>query len=69
MRGRGACCRLNAEIVDIFSDEDLAGNIRFGVPDDYAVKLLPIILSSFQNTHPRSRSMCAACPRRTCSTA
>jgi DNA-binding transcriptional LysR family regulator len=45
--------RLNAEIVDIFSNEDLAGNIRFGVPDDYAVKLLPIILSSFQKTHPR----------------
>jgi len=45
--------RLNAEIVDMFSDEDLAGSIRFGVPDDYAVRLLPVILSSFQKTHPR----------------
>jgi len=45
--------RLNAEIVDLFSDEDLAGSIRFGVPDDYAVRLLPVILSSFQKTHPR----------------
>ena len=45
--------RLNAEIIDTFSNEDLAGNIRFGVPDDYAVKLLPIILSSFKKTHPR----------------
>jgi DNA-binding transcriptional LysR family regulator len=45
--------RLNAEIVDMFSDEDLAGSIRFGVPDDYAVRLLPVILSSFQRTHPR----------------
>jgi DNA-binding transcriptional LysR family regulator len=45
--------RLNAEIVDLFSDEDLAGSIRFGVPDDYAVRLLPVILSSFQRTHPR----------------
>src|ERR1700759_4155638 len=45
--------RLNAEIVDLFSSEDLAGSIRFGVPDDYAVKLLPVILSSFQKTHPR----------------
>lgn len=45
--------KLNAEIVDLFSHEDLAGNIRFGVPDDYAVKLLPVILSSFQRTHPR----------------
>lgn len=45
--------RTNAEIVDLFSDGDLAGSIRFGVPDDYAVKLLPVILSSFQKTHPK----------------
>ena len=29
------------------------GVIRFGVPDDYAVRLLPVILSSFQKTHPK----------------
>lgn len=45
--------RVNAEIMDLFSDEDLAGAIRFGVPDDYAVRLLPVILSSFQKTHPK----------------
>jgi len=45
--------RVNAEILDYFSDEDLSGSIRFGVPDDYAVRLLPVILSSFQRTHPR----------------
>ncbi len=45
--------RINAEIMDQFSDEDLSGAIRFGVPDDYAVRLLPVILSSFQKTHPR----------------
>ncbi len=45
--------RVNAEIMDHFSDGDLAGSIRFGVPDDYAVKLLPVILSSFQRTHPK----------------
>jgi len=45
--------RLNAEIVDMFSDEDLAGTIHFGIPDDYAVKLLPVILKRFQKTHPR----------------
>ncbi len=45
--------RINAEIVDLFSDADLAGNIRFGVPDDYAVRLLPVILSQFQHTHPK----------------
>jgi DNA-binding transcriptional LysR family regulator len=45
--------RLNAQIVDLFSDGDLAGNIRFGVPDDYAVRLLPVILSQFQHSHPK----------------
>jgi DNA-binding transcriptional LysR family regulator len=45
--------RVNAEILDLFSDEDLQGSIRFGVPDDYAVRLLPVILSSFQKTHPK----------------
>jgi DNA-binding transcriptional LysR family regulator len=45
--------RTNAEILDLFADEDLAGSIRFGVPDDYAVRLLPAILSSFQKTHPK----------------
>lgn len=45
--------KMNAEIIDMFSKGDLSGNIRFGVPDDYAVKLLPVILSSFQRTHPK----------------
>ena len=45
--------RTNAEILDYFSDADLAGSIRFGVPDDYAVRLLPVILSHFQRTHPK----------------
>ena len=45
--------RTNAEILDHFSDGDLAGSIRFGVPDDYALRLLPVILSSFQRTHPK----------------
>ena len=45
--------RVNAEITDMFSKDDLAGSIRFGVPDDYAVRLLPIVLSGFQRTHPK----------------
>lgn len=45
--------KLNAEIMDVFSDDDLAGVIRFGVPDDYAVRLLPVILSNFRRTHPK----------------
>lgn len=51
-RGR-RMLRLNAEIIDLFHEGDLAGNIRFGVPDDYAVRLLPVVLSSFQRTHPK----------------
>jgi DNA-binding transcriptional LysR family regulator len=45
--------RINAEIMDEFSDEDLAGVIHFGLPDDYAVRLLPTILSTFQKSHPK----------------
>lgn len=45
--------RINAEIVDYFSNVELMGSIRFGVPDDYAVRLLPVILSQFQHTHPK----------------
>ncbi len=45
--------RVNAEIIDLFREGDLSGNIRFGVPDDYAVRLLPIVLSSFQRTNPK----------------
>ena len=45
--------KINAEIMDQFSDEEMAGVIRFGVPDDYAVRLLPVILSHFQKTHPK----------------
>ena len=39
--------------MDQFSDTEMAGTIRFGVPDDYAVRLLPVILSHFQKTHPK----------------
>ncbi|WP_029041767.1 LysR substrate-binding domain-containing protein [Cucumibacter marinus] len=45
--------RINAEILDYFSQEDLSGTVRFGVPDDYAVRLLPKILTSFQESHPK----------------
>ena len=45
--------KINAEIMDLFDDQEMAGAIRFGVTDDYAVRLLPVILSSFQKTHPK----------------
>src|SRR5215216_7880123 len=31
--------KINAEIMDLFDDREMAGAIRFGVPDDYAVRL------------------------------
>jgi DNA-binding transcriptional LysR family regulator len=46
--------KVNAEIMDLFAGEgEMAGAIRFGVPDDYAVRLLPVILSSFQKLYPK----------------
>ena len=44
---------VNAEIIDLFSSDDLNGTIRIGPPDDYAVRLLPVILSRIQKTHPK----------------
>ena len=50
--------KINAEIMDEFTDEDLAGKIHFGLPDDYAVRLLPAILKITlrreQKAHPPS---------------
>lgn len=45
--------QINADIVDIFSKEDLSGTIHIGIPDDYAVRVLPLLLSSFQRSHPK----------------
>lgn len=44
---------INAEIEDLFSSDVLSGTVRIGIPDDYAVKVLPILLGSFQQTHPQ----------------
>jgi len=45
--------QINADIVDLFSKEDLSGTIHIGIPDDYAVRVLPLLLSSFQQSHPK----------------
>lgn len=45
--------QINADIIDLFSKEDLSGTIHIGIPDDYAVRVLPLVLSSFQQTHPK----------------
>ena len=39
--------RINAEIMDVFSDGDLKGSIRFGVPDAGQHYHVPLLISSF----------------------
>ncbi len=44
--------QLNAEIVDLFVDHPPAGTMRFGVPNDYAARLLPAVLPGFNQAYP-----------------
>jgi len=46
--------RLNLECVASFTDADLKGRIRLGVPDDYADRYLPEILARFAHSNPRA---------------
>lgn len=45
--------RLNLECVATFSDAELAGRVRLGVPDDYADRYLPEILARFSRSNPK----------------
>ena len=45
--------RLNDEAMISLSTPELAGQIRLGLPDDYAERLLPPILASFARSHPK----------------
>jgi len=45
--------RLNLECVTTFSDAELAGRVRLGVPDDYADRYLPEILARFSRSNPK----------------
>ncbi|AXS39387.1 LysR family transcriptional regulator [Breoghania sp. L-A4] len=44
--------RLNDETLSAFSDPDLVGRISLGLPDDYAERLLPQMLSGFARINP-----------------
>jgi DNA-binding transcriptional LysR family regulator len=44
--------QLNAEIIDTFVDHPPAGKIRFGVPNDYAPRMLPAVLPGFNRAYP-----------------
>ncbi|MDP2259412.1 MAG: LysR substrate-binding domain-containing protein [Caulobacter sp.] len=47
--------RLNDEIVSTLGEGDLAGEVRFGAPEDIATMHLPGILGAFARSHPRIR--------------
>ena len=44
--------RLNAEALAAFSDAELSGRVRLGVPDDYADRYLPEIMARFSRAYP-----------------
>jgi DNA-binding transcriptional LysR family regulator len=44
--------KLNIEALAAFSDEELSGRVRLGVPDDYADRYLPEIMARFSRAYP-----------------
>jgi DNA-binding transcriptional LysR family regulator len=44
--------KLNVEALAAFSDEELSGRVRLGVPDDYADRYLPEIMARFSRAYP-----------------
>src|SRR6185436_2732211 len=43
---------LNVEALNAFSDAELSGHVRLGVPDDYADRYLPEIMAQFSRVYP-----------------
>ena len=44
--------KLNIEALTAFSDAELSGRVRLGVPDDYADRYLPEIMARFSRVYP-----------------
>lgn len=44
--------KLNLEALAAFSDPELSGRVRLGVPDDYADRYLPEIMARFSRAYP-----------------
>ncbi len=44
---------LHREVVDRFKEPDLAGEVRFGVPENFATVYLAEVLADFSRIHPR----------------
>lgn len=45
--------KLNMDAVGAFSENELTGRVRLGVPDDYADRYLPDIMARFSQANPR----------------
>lgn len=56
--------RLNAECIASFSENELVGRVRLGLPDDYADRYLPEILARFSRSNPKAEVavMCEPSP-------
>lgn len=46
--------KLNHEAMSAFTQAELTGRVRLGVPDDYADRYLPEILARFAHSNPRA---------------
>lgn len=44
---------LHSEAIDRFKEPDLEGEVRFGLPEDFASVLLSDVLANFSRIHPR----------------
>ena len=44
---------LHRELLDRFKEPDLKGEIKFGLPEDFATVVLPDVLVDFSRLHPR----------------
>jgi DNA-binding transcriptional LysR family regulator len=44
---------LQQEAIDCFKEPDLKGEVRFGIPEDFATMLLSNVLTDFSRSHPR----------------
>src|SRR4051812_4209756 len=45
--------KLNMDAVNAFTETELTGRVRLGVPDDYADRYLPEIMARFSQSNPR----------------
>ncbi len=45
--------KLNMDAVNAFTETELTGRVRLGVPDDYADRYLPEIMARFSQANPR----------------